>query len=621
MLLVASATFAVTYWCDKVAFTRLYRIPPRYDEQLDSFCLWGLPLAALLHSVMDVGFYSSLVTDSYRFSALGSDYVQAIQQYGINHVPLNISDRLMQWNTLPFAALATLLFVGYLLRPVLALLLCSSCRSPSDRLSVILPHYFGELGERPTYFEASRRVRLESYRLSRQNHWKLAYMLTGSKKQMEAEEDFEDVGVRMREIKEGMKAGGGGGVGGKGGVEGGGGGGESGLGGGGGVGGGDSWGEGGGGVSRGSVALNYPHMAWANPTYSTALLGAAGPPLDPRLFRGGEPTSHTSNAPSYLSAYRDDSELSQSHSLRAPQPHRRPGSVALPNVVEELSLPSQYPTQPSMVDPSAHRRSQSTYPAPSPQAPQLIIVKRPVSSHTPLAYTHPPQQQMTQPGYSSTPTALRQQQPRPMYATAPPMESYSSPAHPPPPFNRPINTLILPSSPAPPPGPPSPQNFPTPSSPTSTQSRLLATLSLGELTAMSPDRLGALWAQYDPEGRGRLRKGQLRQLAADCVERIVTMVEGEVRRVKGREWGEREIALGVRKELSWMVGAAEGGGPITLEDMRRAIMRRLVKQLDVNADGEISQGELQVQWNRFSSELFRMRQIEGNDSTLECVIM
>ena len=639
MLLVASATFAVTYWCDLIAFTRLYRIPPRYDEQLDSFCLWGLPVAALLHAVMNIGFYSSLVTDSYRVSGFASDYVAAISAYGIDHVSLDVTDRVLQWNTLPFVVLAVVLFLAYLLRPVLSILLCSSCRSPTDRLSVILPHYFGELGERPTYFEASRRVRLESYRLSRQNHWKLAYMLTGSKKQMEAEEDFDSVGVKMREIKDGMKGGGAAGVGG-----GGGGGGEGmgvmGKGGSGGGGGRGAGVVGAGGAGRGSVSLNYPHQAWAAPAgYSTALLGTASAPLDPRLFQHGEPVSRTSqqhNPSSYLSSYHDTDtdHHSRSHSLHIPPPpslppHHRPGSVALPNVVEELSPPPYYPPphhQP-MLDPSAHRRSQSSYPSPPlpPDSPQLIIVKRPLSSSTPHTHTHPMQQPPA--GYLPPSPVVYQQQPRAMYATAPAMDVYAPPS--PAPFTRPMNPLLIVAPPSPSPYAPaspggsaaSPRSFPSPSSPTSAQSRLLAELSLAELTAMTPERLAQLWLQYEPEGRGRLRKGQVRQLAADCVERVVTMVEGEVRRVKGREWGEREIALGVRKELSWMVGAAEGAGPISLEDMRRAIMRRLVKQLDINGDGEISQAELQMQWNRFSQELFKTRQIEGNESTLDCTLM
>ena len=576
MLLVASATFAVTYWCDKVAFTRLYRTPPRYDEQLDSFSLWALPLAALLHSVMDVGFYSSNVTASYRFSSLVSDYSSLIQSYDINSFPLNINDRLTQWNTLPFVVLALALAVGYIIAPVLSLLLCSSCRSKVDRLSSILPHYFGELGERPSYFEASRRVRLESYRLSRHSHWKLAFMLTHSKKQMTAEEDFDDVDIRMQDIREeGRKkpseephqrrpnprqhsSG------------------ES------------------------VTPLHYPPegMGWtAGAVYSTARMGE-------QRSRGGEsydaggarpdapPQSSTSGLHVYVSAHTPPSEYSGSTSTHhvGPSAHQRGGSVLLPNVVEESSYGSH---QSSPLPSGHHGRSQSSNPpvlAHRPPHPQLLVVQRPATVQSPPAHVPQP--------HSNEPLHQHSQSASASTLSHSSSLSVSAPVSYQPPIPRPVESTAPPS-------------------------RLLSTLSLSQLTSMTPQLLEGLWHQYDVEGRGRLRKAALRQLASDCVERAVHMVEEEVRRVKGKDWGEREIALGVRKELSWMVGMGDGQGGVgvsglTLEEMRKSMVRRLVSVLDVNGDGDISQ----AQWNSFSSTLFQVRRIAGHgDITLDCNLM
>jgi hypothetical protein len=48
------------------------------------------------------------------------------------------------------------------------------------------------------------------------------------------------------------------------------------------------------------------------------------------------------------------------------------------------------------------------------------------------------------------------------------------------------------------------------------------------------------------------------------------------------------------------------------------MVRRLVKKLDVNGDGNVTRAELMLQWNSFSSELFKTRGAEG---ALECSIM
>ena len=635
MLLIASMSLFVTYYCDKLSFCHLYRIPPRYDEHLDSFALHALPIAALLHSVMNVGYYSSIVMESYTISSTVTgyfDYQNLVDQYGINHIPFDVSDRLNQYNVLPFVILTVVLLLFYLARPIIAVLSLLPCipNERKDPLALILPNYFGELGSRPSYYDAVRRVKLESYRLSRQQHWRLAYLVTGSRKQMEKDEEFESVGEKLRDIKreKGWSKG----------VE-------------------DSETYGGYGVDRGSVSVlagpmhsmqysaGQPLMAW-----HAAGSAVAGGKAD---YTNAQQSHARMVSSSYLSPYSEDTTREPSHSraassvYRPPSPERRKPSVQLPNVVEldEVSSPPPYsppPPRQHLQPPSQHSRSASS--TPQQQQPWLIVMQRSAggaaASQDGLvlvghkhSYSDASQLQRSQPNSvraspaapvyrsmpadSSYPISRTQPQPTTHFHTA------SAPAY---------GTMQLsPASPSPRPlaitVPPPGATYPnTPLSPTSPMSptakaasaKLLSTLSLGDLTQMSQQSLALLWAQYaSSPSADRLKRRQIKQLAVDCVDRVLQQLTNDLRRLHS-EWGEREVREAVRKELKFVIaGVKEGDG---MEEMARAMAGRLVRKLDVNGDGEISRTELLVSWNAFSSELFTMKK-EQSDGSLDCCIM
>ena len=640
MLLIASVSLFMTYFCDKLSFCLLYRIPPRYDEHLDGFALHALPIAALLHCVMNVGYYSSIVMESYTIStSLTSyfDYQRLVNQYGINHIPFDVSDRLNQYNVLPFVILTVLLVLFYLARPLIALLSLLPCipNERKDPLALILPNYFGQLGSRPSYYEAVRRVKLESYRLSRQQHWRLAYLVTGSRKQMPKDDEFDSVGQKLREIK-GEKGWGKRGSATAGGEES------------------DGFGYG---MERGSVSmlagplqqsLQYsvaqPVMAW-RPAGGTA-----------KAVKANDYTQMQSHARmvsnSYLSPYNEDSGHEPSHShtavssaYRPPSPDHRKASMQLPNVVEldELGSPPAYsPPQQHLRAPSTqHSRSASSTPQTQPRlivlqrgpagagggqaglalvahkhsysdAPQLLLAQPRSARGSPAA---PPYRSM--PAASNYPISRTQPPPSAHFSTSSAPVFATMQPSPVPTTRQPLTVAV------PPPGatyPATPLSPGSPMSPTAkaASAKLLSTLSLGDLTQMSQHSLSLLWAQYagSPTAE-RLKRRQLKQLATDCVDRVLQQLTNDLRK-QHNEWGEREVREAVRKELKFVIaGVKEGDG---MDEMARAMAGRLVRKLDVNGDGEISRTELLVSWNAFSSELFAMKK-EQSDGSLECCVM
>ena len=633
MLLIASMSLFVTYYCDKLSFCHLYRIPPRYDEHLDSFALHALPVAALLHCIMNVGYYSSIVMESYTIStSLTSyfDYQSLIDQYGINHIPYGVSDRLNQYNVLPFVVLTLLLILFYIARPLVAVLSLLPCvpNERKDPLALILPNYFGELGSRPSYYEAVRRVRLESYRLSRQQHWRLAYLVTGSRKQMEKDEEFESVGEKLREIK-----------------------GEKGWSRRSGWGGEES--DAGGYGDRGSVSVLAGPMQHTKQHSAgqpvTAWHTASGPVASGKADHAHMPQSHARVvSSSYLSPYGEESGHEPSHThtsassaYRPPSPDRRKPSVQLPNVVEldEPTPPPYLPPRHMQSTPATqHSRSASSTPQPQPR---LIVMPKGAGAEAAaqgglvlVGHKH---------SYSDA-SQLQNSQSRSARGTpgAPPYRSMPAASGYPISRTLPVPTVNPPSSapvfgtmqPAtlsarpltvtvPPVGatfPSTPLSPGTPMSPTTkaASAKLLSTLSLADLTQMSQQSLALLWTQYASSPTAdRLKRKQLKQLAVDCVDRVLQQLTTDIRRQHGN-WGEREVREAVRKELKFVIpGVKESDG---MDEMARTMAGRLVRKLDVNGDGEVSRTELLVSWNAFSSELFAMKR-EQSDGSLECCVM
>ena len=624
MLLIASLRFGMIYWCDKIAFCQLYKKPPRYDEQLNLFCLHSLPVAALLHCVMNIGFYSSIVTESYGLSSVSDSvshsYGELLAEYGgvSGTTGLDLVAKLSQVSTLPFLVLAALLLLSYTLRPVLGLLLCSCCRQRQDQLALILPNYFGLLGNRPSYYEAMRRVRLESYRLSRQPHWKLAYMMTHSRRQLEAEMDFPDVAMKMKDMKAEMlqeeqeraqqQA----------------------------AAGGHDCDTADAGQERSRMhsvsQLNYAGAAVPQ-AWSVALVQApvseGGVIAMEKSKRGSyEPhpgAGHHAAAlsVSHMQAYSEASERSQSaSSYRPPSPHRHAvPAEALPEVEElEEPLPGQMPPSPAEPPPPpysvavSHSRSHSQMPASPSQGPRLIVVHRDEAAARGQHTQHAHSLSLPVPAAAGLHYAR----------TAVPLSAGPSPVHSPvgqyrtAPASFAAPRSGAPMSPPPPLSPSSAQFFSGPAASRPPPPKLLSSLSLSALSSLSPQSLELLWSQYDADGRGRLRRRELKQLAYDCVMRVIAMVEEEIRRQHG-DWSQQEVAVGVRQELRFILPTGQKDSDV--DELQRIMYRRLTRSLDINGDGDISKQELLTSWNAFSAEMFQLKGVSGQQSTLECCLM
>ena len=205
--LVGAATFAATYWFDKITFLRSYRIPPRYDESLDEYAAHILPGAVVPHLMLALWFFSSPMTLSHPLGnaipfaqgAAASSSSVGLIRTGV----ASLKERLFQWNTFPAVLLLLLLGALFLAAKLYALIFF--CRaSEIERRNARLGA--AELKSRTravTYTEACAKVGLESYRISRQHEWRPAFIVTESKKQLPVELDLH----LLREYEANAKAG------------------------------------------------------------------------------------------------------------------------------------------------------------------------------------------------------------------------------------------------------------------------------------------------------------------------------------------------------------------------------------------------------------------------------
>jgi Ca2+-binding EF-hand superfamily protein len=133
---------------------------------------------------------------------------------------------------------------------------------------------------------------------------------------------------------------------------------------------------------------------------------------------------------------------------------------------------------------------------------------------------------------------------------------------------------------------------------------------IDKLRSMGMAQLNEIWAKYDSDGNGFLDRNELKQLAQDCVDRMITMMEEEIRRANPGI-SEKNLKKAIEREKMFVLPGKNAA------ESQREMVKMLVKKLDVNGDGEVTKSELFTQWNGFSKELFQMR----SDGALECSIM
>ena len=146
--------------------------------------------------------------------------------------------------------------------------------------------------------------------------------------------------------------------------------------------------------------------------------------------------------------------------------------------------------------------------------------------------------------------------------------------------------------------------------------KIIKTLELSDLQHLSAENLETLWKNYDKDKNGTLDRKEMKKLAKDCIGRTIAMCEEEIRRQQPK-LTENELKAAVEKELKFVLpGAAKENGK--KEDVQKEMVRRLVKKLDVNGDGDVTKAELLATWNVFAKELFQIKVAEG---PVNCSIM
>ena len=146
--------------------------------------------------------------------------------------------------------------------------------------------------------------------------------------------------------------------------------------------------------------------------------------------------------------------------------------------------------------------------------------------------------------------------------------------------------------------------------------KIIKTLELADLQHLSGANLEMLWKQYDKDKNGTLDRSELKKLAKDCINRTIAMCEEEIRRQQP-QLTENELKAAVEKELKFVLpGANEANA--SEKDVRKVMVKKLVRKLDVNGDGDVTKAELLATWNVFAQELFQMKVTEG---PVNCSIM
>jgi hypothetical protein len=102
--------FFTGYWCEKIAFLRVFQTPPSYDEQLPMLATALIPYAAMLHmsvSLWAVSFYPGDKVDLPGLSSLP--------------IPEFFANRIFKTQSLPilFLLLTTIFFV--IVRPLFSI--------------------------------------------------------------------------------------------------------------------------------------------------------------------------------------------------------------------------------------------------------------------------------------------------------------------------------------------------------------------------------------------------------------------------------------------------------------------------------------------------------------------
>ncbi len=141
----------------------------------------------------------------------------------------------------------------------------------------------------------------------------------------------------------------------------------------------------------------------------------------------------------------------------------------------------------------------------------------------------------------------------------------------------------------------------------------LSRVPIGKLRKLNADDLKEIWEHYDADGNGYLDREELKKLATECVERTLKMFADQLREANPNI-SDEQLKKEVDKERFFLLPGKGDGKRDQTQDM----VRMLVQKLDINKDGQVSRAELMMQWNSFSSDLFKERTAEGS---LDCTIM
>ena len=146
--------------------------------------------------------------------------------------------------------------------------------------------------------------------------------------------------------------------------------------------------------------------------------------------------------------------------------------------------------------------------------------------------------------------------------------------------------------------------------------KIIKSLELADLQHLSAGNLEVLWKQYDKDKNGTLDRSELKKLAKDCINRTIAMCEEEIRRQQP-QLREDELKAAVEKELKFVLPGANDSNA-SEKDVRKVMVKKLVRKLDVNGDGDVTKAELLATWNVFAQELFQMKVTEG---PVNCSVM
>lgn len=147
-----------------------------------------------------------------------------------------------------------------------------------------------------------------------------------------------------------------------------------------------------------------------------------------------------------------------------------------------------------------------------------------------------------------------------------------------------------------------------------TRTSTIAQSNTSDLRNMSRSDVSELWYEVDINRDGSLDRKEMKELSMLLNDKILMTFKDEIK-AGNPTWDEAKIEKTVAKERFYLLPGKNA------KDNTPAMVKMMMKKLDVNNDGSVTRTEFLAQWGQFSAEIFKDHNDEEEQKDLECSIM